>query len=221
VANTEYRFNRRAFADDYDNFVEDSQDTYPEKIELEASVEDLIFDKFGLEEGINYKVDNIYSSEDELGHEEDQENIGLVANNDGDTYVISNITNEYDSITTTKQYIKRGGEKIEKTWSFELELDFGNSDKLASVESKFTRRAFVQDDENFAEEEWNNIQESSDLDIGIQYILDEYDLEEEIDYRITSSHSSDIRVTYIYMTRLNDGLEAWYYRICALDDINY
>jgi hypothetical protein len=82
---------------------------------------------------------------------------------------------------------------------------FANGNNVASVESKFARRTFAQYNESF--EERDNVQESSGLDVGIQYMLNEFGLEEGVDYKITSSHSSDIGVTYIYMTRLIDGLE--------------
>ncbi|KXN73900.1 hypothetical protein CONCODRAFT_67961 [Conidiobolus coronatus NRRL 28638] len=57
-----------------------------------------------------------------LDHEEDQAVVEVISNDNNDSFMLTNISANHDSVVATKQYIKREDEELEKAWYFEFGL---------------------------------------------------------------------------------------------------
>jgi Zn-dependent metalloprotease len=186
LASVEPKLVRRAYANEHDSTAEKHGSKYPWPEEVEAIVEDIVQDEFGLEADIDYKVtnfkqnpagdgfsyveltqlvngvelkyanidlkidsqDKIVSVDDafediespndkeqdwgspveaafslfdylELDREEDPSKVGVIVNDNKDTYVITNISDEQVTVIAARQYLLKDGE-LKKVWFFEL-----------------------------------------------------------------------------------------------------
>jgi Zn-dependent metalloprotease len=92
----------------------------------------------------------------------------------------------------------------------------GNSNSVASVESKLTRRAYANEHDNTAEKNVSEYFWSEESEAIIKDILqDEFDLEAGIDYKVTSfkQNPAGDGFSYVELTQLVNGVELKYANI--------